>query len=280
MRSWLKRRRMLLVLLAGYVMFTLFGGCASQLILFPSRHAEPGGGAKREMIPFGEHELEVLVARSPGAQREGPRAYYLTFTGNAGRAEWSAAPDAMDWGDKPVEVWSVQHPGFGGSTGPARLNRLAPAALAAYDALAARAQGKPIFLSGMSLGTTMALHVAANRPVAGLVLRTPPPLQNMILSRHGWWNLWLLATPVCLGVPADLNALTSAPKVTVPAVFLLMDTDSVVPLKYQQKVVNGYAGPKRVVTLKGGDHNSALSDAVHREMMEGMEWLWSLAMKK
>jgi hypothetical protein len=40
--------------------------------------------------------------------------------------------------------------------------------------------------------------VAANRPCAGLVLTNPPPLRNMILQRFGWWNLWLLATPVAL----------------------------------------------------------------------------------
>src|SRR5439155_12173538 len=125
----------------------------------------------------------------------------------AGRAEWHPVEESLDWGDKPVEVWAVNHPGFGGSTGPPRLSRFGPAALAAYDALAAEATGKPIFVSGMSLGSAMALHVAANRPVAGLILRSPPPLRNLIMTRHGWWNLWILATPVALGVPAELDSL-------------------------------------------------------------------------
>ena len=86
---------------------------------------------------------------------------------------------------------------------------------------ARRAQGKRIFVTGRSLGTAAALYVAAHRPVAGLVLQNPPPLQSLILRRHGWWNLWLLAGPIAMQVPADLNSLRNAPKVTAPAVFVL-----------------------------------------------------------
>ena len=50
-------------------------------------------------------------------------------------------------------------------------------------------------------------HVAANRPVAAIVLQNPPPLRQLILGHYGWWNLWLIATPVALGVPSELDSL-------------------------------------------------------------------------
>ena len=182
---------------------------------------------------------------------------------------------AGEWGDLPVEVWAVNYPGYGGSAGPARLKSIPPAALAAYDALAKRANGKPIFLLGQSLGTTAALFVAANRPCAGVILSNPPPLKQLIWQRHGWWNLWLLATPVALSVPSELDNLANARRVNAPAVFVLAGNDTVVPPKYQEQVFAAYAGPKRAIRVSDIDHNDPLSDkdlltlaAARREMWQ------------
>jgi pimeloyl-ACP methyl ester carboxylesterase len=269
-----KKYRRLLLYGGAYIIFWMIGGCASFFVLFPSREHIDAPGAQAHAIDFDGGKLEILTARSPVAINRGPEAYVLRFCGNAERAEWNACRFSGGWSDKPIEMWSVNHPGFGGSTGTARLTRLAPAAITAYDALAKEANGKPIFISATSLGTTMALHVAANRPVAGLILRTPPPMRQLIIQRHGWWNLWLLATPVAMGVPSDIDSIVNAKKVTVPAVFILMDSDSVVPLKYQQKIVDAYAGPKQVIISRGGDHNSILTPAAMAELGEKTDWLW------
>src|SRR5213075_1666774 len=88
------------------------------------------------------------------------------------------------------------------------------------------------------------------------------------------WNLWLLATPVAMGVPSDIDSIANARKITVPAVFILMDSDSVVPPKFQQKVVDAYAGPKEVIISRGGDHNSILTADAMAELNQKMDWLW------
>ena len=175
-----------------------FGGCADRLILYPSTNRLQVRGTTRLEVPVpgAGPPIEVWTARSPGAGRRGAaRAFVLEFIGNASRGEYMAAAAAEEWGVAPVEVWAVNYPGYGGSPGPARLASIPPAALAAYDALRHRAGDRPIFVSGQSLGTAAALHVAANRPVAGAVLWSPPPLRNMILTRFGWWNLWLAGRP-------------------------------------------------------------------------------------
>src|SRR5205814_930955 len=81
------------------------------------------------------------------------------------------------------------------------------AGLAAFDALKAKADDKPIYVFGASIGSAVALHVAANRDVRGLVLHNPPPLRQIILRNYGWWNLWLLAGPVALQIPRDLDSI-------------------------------------------------------------------------
>jgi hypothetical protein len=268
-----KHRIKLSVLLTGYIILWMLGGCADQFILFPSKAPIDAPGAQRRPIDFEKGQLEILTARSPGAITKEPEAYVLRFCGNAERAEWSAARFSADWGEKPLEMWSVNHPGFGNSSGRASLSRLGPAALAAYDAIVKEAGGKPVYVSATSLGTTMALHVAANRPVAGLILRTPPPLRQLILKHHGWWNLWLLATPVAMGVPADIDSVANAKKSGVPAVFILIEGDEVVPLKYQQMVANAYSGPKQVI-ISRGDHNSAITPDAATQLTAHLDWLW------
>ena len=273
-----KRRITVVVGLLAYTLLMTFGGCADFFILHPSTDRLLVPSTVRREVPIpGAKPVEVWTARSIGTRSGDPQAYVLEFIGNASRAEWMAEMVAEEWDDRPVEVWAVNYPGYGGSAGPARLASIGPAALAAYDALKAHAGTKPIFVVGQSLGTAAALHVAANRPVAGAVLWSPPPLRDMILRRFGWWNLWLVAGPVAMQVPEDLNSLRNARKVTAPAVFVATGRDSVVPLSYQTKVSDAYAGPKQYVRLPESQHNALLEGRSIAEYQAALDWLWSHA---
>lgn len=276
-RRWRRRRIVYPVLYAVFLVMT-FAGCADRLILHPSTQPLRFNGiAQRGLSLPSNARVDIWTARTRAAQNGEPKAYLLTFIGNADRAEAAAYYWADEFSERPVEVWAVNYPGYGGSTGPARLKSIAPAALAAYDELSKHAGGKPIFVAGQSLGTTAALHVAANRPVAGCILWSPPPLRNMILSHYGWWNLWLLAGPVGLSIPSDLDSLRNAPKVTAPAVFVETGSDGLVPPKYQRKVSGGYSGEKQIVRLPKSGHNAVLDENENKQYDEALDWLWQRA---
>jgi len=254
----------------------LFGGCADKLILFPSRQRIEALGARRvEVAGPGGGVVEVWVDRSPGAGAAGaePKAFVIEFTGNATRAEQVASYAAARWGQKPVEVWMVNYPGYGGSSGGAKLSAIPPAALAVYDEVAKRAAGRPIIVAGNSLGTTAALYVATQRPVAGVVAQNPPAIRSLILSRYGWWNLWLVAGPIAWQVPGELDGPSNAAKVKAPGVFVLAERDDFVVPTNQKKVVDAYAGPKRVVTMSGG-HNDAIGGDAEQKFGAALDWLW------
>src|SRR5262245_39316095 len=172
-----------------------FGHLADHLILFPTRAPINAGAAVRKTIPFENGELEIWTAQSRRAQQLG-RAdlFILRFYGNADRADRWAAMEAEMWNDRAGEIWGMNYPGFGGSTGPARLARIGTAAIAAFDALRRKAGDAPIVVYGASIGVTAALHVASSRPteITGLILHNPVPLREIILRQFGWWNLWLL----------------------------------------------------------------------------------------
>lgn len=253
-----------------------FGHLPDHLILFPTRAPIDAGGAVRKAVPFQNGELEIWTAQSRRAQQQGdPDVFILRFYGNADRADRWAAAEAETWNDRAVEIWGMNYPGFGGSTGPARLSKIGPAALAAFDELKRQAKDRPIVSYGASIGATAALHVAASRPagIAGLILHNPPPLREMILRRFGWWNLWLLAGPVALQVPRDLDSIQNARAIRAPAIFLLAEKDEIVPPRYHELVLNAYAGEKRVIRLPGAYHNDPIEGAALADFHQSLDWL-------
>lgn len=230
-----------------------------RLVLFPSTARLDAGAATRSAIPFQSGELEIWKAWSETARvQDRVDAYVLRFYGNADRAERWVASEPEMWDGRAIEVWGMNYPGFGGSTGPARLARIGRAALAAFDALKGTAGERPIIVFGASLGTTAALHVAARRPVAVLILHNPPALRQLIRGQFGWWNLWLLAGPISFKIPSALDSIANAKASHAPAVFLLAQNDEVVAPKFQALVADAYAGEKRVINLSGAGHNSPL----------------------
>ena len=257
-----------------YLAAMFLGHLPDRLILFPTTAPINAEGAVRKKVPFENGQLEVWTAQSRRARPNGSvDLYILRFYGNADRAERWPAAEAEMWNDRAVEIWGMNYPGFGGSTGQARLSKIGPAALAVFDELKRHAVDRPIIPFGTSIGATAALHVAAQRPVVGLILQNPPPLRQMILRRFGWWNLWLLAGPVALQIPKDLDSIANARAIHSPAIFLLAEKDEVVPPAYHRLVVDAYAGKKRVISLLGAYHNDPIDGTALADLNSALNWL-------
>jgi len=259
-----------------YLLLMIFGHLQDHLILFPTRAPIDAGRAVRKTIPFENGELEIWTAQSKRAQQQGRAdVFILRFYGNADRADRWAAMEAEMWNDRAVEIWGMNYPGFGGSTGPARLARIGPAAVAAFDALRNEAADAPIVAYGASIGVTAALHVAASRPgeIAGLILHNPPPLREMVLRQFGWWNLWLLAGPVASQIPRDLDSIANARASRAPAIFLLAERDEIVAPRFHRLVVQAYAGEKRIIELPGAHHNDPVEGTALAELNDALGWL-------
>jgi pimeloyl-ACP methyl ester carboxylesterase len=250
-------------------------GCADGLILHPSREPMECEAARRT-IEFEGGELEIWTVRGRQPEDGTPEFFVLSFIGNGDRAEEWAALELDTWRDTSAEIWVVNYPGYGRSTGPATLERIPPAALAAYDELRKVAADRPILVSGNSLGSAVALHVAASRPVAGAVLRNPPPLRSLIFGRYGWWNLWIGAGIVAWQVPSELDSIANAGKASAPALFIRASDDDVVPSSYQQEIVDAYAGEKQVVLFSGG-HDSYVGPKRNAWLNQGLQWLAALS---
>ncbi|MEA2734989.1 MAG: uncharacterized protein QOE14_1440 [Humisphaera sp.] len=150
---------------------------------------------------------------------------------------------------------------------------MADAALVAHDEIRRVAGERPIIVEGFSLGTVPALHVAANRPVAGVIVQNSPPLWQVVLRHHGWWNLWLLAGPVALSLPREVDSIANAKRCRAPAVFIIAEKDEIVPPARQREIFDSYAGEKRLIAQNGAGHVTPLDEKTMQALQDAMDWM-------
>lgn len=246
---------------------------ADRIILCPSTHKLPAKGKFPLAIPFECGSVEVWSQRSVDCSTDDVRLFILKFGGTGGRGERATSHPADCWPSLPSEVWAINPPGYGSSTGPATLGRLVLAAEAVLSEMRGIADGRPILLTGNSLGAATVLHLAARHPVAGIMLRNPPPLRQLIVRRHGWWNLWLPAMAVARQVPTELDSIRNAAACQTPAIVITSGRDTIVPAWLQRSVVRAYAGEKKVLTIADGGHAAPIPEQQEREYLTHLEWL-------
>lgn len=269
-------RPVTLLILLTICAMTAFGCNADTQVLGWNHETLDPGIAKPHDLSINGRRVECWVARSPAASKRDPQGYVLLFVGQGDRADRYMTWEAGSW-EKPVELWGMNYPGAGGSQGPAEIARVGPDALAVFDAVKRIAGDRPIFLQGVSLGTTPALCVAAGRRVDGVILLNPPPLRQLIVGEYSWWNLGLISNYIAGEIPADLDSIANASHATAPAVLLSAGADQTVPPKYQRMVIDAYAGPKRIIDMPGRDHDDELSREAAAKLAAGKSWLWELA---
>jgi len=255
----------------------LFPYLADQIILCASRHPIHAASKERRLATYrvrkAKHKVEMWIDRPTAQSRDDVQLFVLKFPGTAGRAERASLHPAECFPEMHTEVWSVNPPGYGGSTGRATLGRFAAAGEAALRALKREADGRPILVFGNSLGTTTALHLAANHSIDGLLLRNPPPLGQLIVRKYGWWNLWVPALIMAMRLPRKLDSLRNAARCTTPAVIVTSENDEMVPPTLQKLVADRYAGPKQTFLLNGARHDSAIPVPQIAAYERTLQWL-------
>ena len=250
-----------------------------RMVLRPSRHPIEHPTQQREMLDFGGRQLECFVQRN-FERGQAPDLLVLKFPGTAGRAERSTGFPMSMMGDRRVEVWTWNPPGYGRSEGRASLRAIADASLAFWDGVSNRSGGGGLttWLCGNSLGCVAALHIAATaKPdvcCTGLILRNPPPLIPVVKRVANGYPLGRLVEPVIESLCQSMNAMQTAGRVLLPAVFLQSELDSLVPPEVQDRLIATYGGPSRVVVMEGLEHGCVATDDHLPRIAESIHWLW------
>jgi len=197
---------------------------------------------------------EVVLTTSDGEKLiawhvppRGDRPVLLYFHGNAGaldlrvgRFKWIVAD-----GDG---LLALSYRGYGGSTGAPSEEGLIRDGQAAHDFAAARYPPGRIVLWGESLGTAVAIALAATHEVGGLVLDAPfTSAADVGAAAYPFIPVhWLIKDPF----RSDLRI----PKVTAPILVLHGARDRVVPIRFGERLFALANEPKRFVRFADGTH--------------------------
>ena len=201
-------------------------------------------------------------------------AVAIKFPGAGGRAERSSPHPFELWEGANVRVFTINNQGYGNSSGKASLQNFAETCESVWKHISERFDPNRVIVIGNSLGCLSALYLAARYPVSGLYLRNPVPLAQMIemRPRYNWWNRGG-AKWIAQQVPPELNAVENARSSTCPVLFVQSEKDRVVPVEYQQLVVNDYSGLKKVFAIRGADHHHKISTSQEEEYVQAVHWL-------
>jgi len=125
-------------------------------------------------------------------------------------------------------------------------------ALAIYDSVARRDDIDPkrIVVFGRSLGTAIAAHVAALRPVVAVVLASPYDSLVELGKQHYPW------LPVSLLLRHRFDALADARRSRMPLLAIVAESDSIIGDKRSRALFEQWAGPKIWQVVPRADHNS------------------------
>lgn len=178
------------------------------------------------------------------------RPTLLYWTGNAGSVALRAPRIATFQADG-YGVLMMNYRGSGGSTGrPSERDNVADG-IAAYDRLAARGvESDSIVLYGESIGTGVAVQVAAQRPARAVVLEAPLT-STVDVGRSTWWFL-----PLRLILVDQYRTIDHIRRITVPVLIVHGENDPVVPAAHGKRIHEAANEPKKLVLFPGGGHSN------------------------
>ena len=245
-----------------------------RLVLCPTRHEIESEYLVSETIntPFGVAESWYCDSSEEVLGQVDVHA--IKFPGAGGRAERSSAHPFELWEGRKVRVWTVNHHGYGNSSGNATLQKFAETCDSIWEHIHARHSPKKILSVGNSLGCVSALYLAARYPVDGMFLRNPVPLSHLIRSRprYNWWNFGS-AKWIAERIPESLDAVDNATKCGCPTVFVQSERDNIVPTEYQDLIINGYGGNSKTFVIRGADHHHKIPVEQEHEYLAVVDWL-------
>ena len=182
-----------------------------------------------------------------GARTPAPLVVY--FGGNAEEVSWltGVADQFAGW-----SLLLVNFRGYGESEGKPGEQELLEDGLVIYDYAKRRSDlnSERIVAMGRSLGSGVAVHLAAHRPLQGVILVSPYDSIVEVAKRHYPF------VPVSLMLRHRFDSLARAPQVKAPLLCLVAAEDRVIPAPHSRALFEAWSGVKTWREVPHADHDS------------------------
>jgi uncharacterized protein len=200
-------------------------------------------------IPYDqETSLNVVELRATDRPADSlAKGVVLYFHGNRHNAEWNL-PFASRLTAKGYEVWIMDYPGYGKSTGAFSEQKLYDYALVFYKLARSRWKPLQIILYGRSIGTGIAAQLASVRDCRRLILESPyysiESLAAHYLPVYPWNRMLRYHFPTYSYLPA----------VTAPVTIFEGTRDRTVPYGNALRLKPLLKSGDEFITIEGGGH--------------------------
>ena len=243
-----------LVCYGGLVALLYFGQRALQY--FPERFrtapAAAGMPEAEEVVLDTSDGERVIVWHVPP---RGQKPVVLYFHGNGASLRWRVDRFRTLTSDGTGLV-ALSYRGYGGSSGSPTEPGLLSDASAAYAFALTRYPPARIVLWGESLGSGVAVALAAEKPVGHMVLESPFTSAVDVGAGRYWF------VPVRLLMKDQFRSDLRIGKVTAPVLVLHGERDRIVPIVLGERLYAMINAPKRFVRFPDAGHNDIGARAV------------------
>src|SRR5262245_57272228 len=247
-------------LLTGGIAATLYGLVC--LLLFLEQRSllyHPMPESQSEHAQVIRMERDGASLKLWHVPRPGDRAA-IYFGGNGDNVVWFIDDFATAFPDR--SLYLVNYRGYAGSTGLPTEKALLGDAEAVFDTV--RASHSDVAVIGRSLGSGVAVHVAAVRDVTKLLLVTPyDSIESIAEAQFAWIPVsWLLED--------KFDSRSRAKNVRAPTLVLMAEHDGVVPRANSERLVAAFMpGLVSAKTIAGSDHDSIVRSPMYLAAMRG-----------
>ena len=192
-----------------------------------------------------EKNLSIVQFTVPDAVRKGIVLYFHGNMKNINRY----APFAKDFIRNGYEVWMMDYPGYGKSTGKRNEKILYEDALTLYKMAISKVSAEHIVIYGKSLGTGIAAQLASVRDCKRLILETPYYSMDA-LAKH-----YFFIYPVMPMTKYAMPTYQHFEYINAPISIFHGTKDRIIPYKQARQLAEKKPGTE-LITLEKGRHNN------------------------
>jgi len=220
-----------------------------RLIFFPQRLDDAYRAETAARFPAAQ---EIFIDATDGTRLHawhvgsGPDLV-LYFGGNA--EEVSTMLESTGVRTPGVSWLLTDYRGYGASGGSPSEKNLVSDALRWHQYATHELHAKRVFAFGRSLGSGVAVALAARRPLAGVILVTPFDSLLAVAKRHYPY------LPVQWLLRHRFDSIALAPGLGTPMLCLIAGSDELIPPAHAERLFGAWKGPKRKLVLAGAPHN-------------------------
>jgi uncharacterized protein len=245
--------------LFAFVVLALYVCALAVLFVNQRSLLYPASDRRTTAAEAGLSGFQDLVLQTPDGERlvawwkppQPGKALILYFHGNGGSL-WNGRLRAQALTASGRGLLMISYRGYSGSTGSPTEMGLHTDARTAYDWVRQSYEASRLVAYGESLGTGVAVRLASEQPLAGLILDAPYTSTADVASLIYWY------VPVSWLMLDQFRSLDIIQQVRAPILILHDTDDRTIPFTFGERLYAAAPEPKRFVRIESGSHSRNL----------------------